>query len=967
MLIYIAIKEKGNPKKIFKMMKAYHKIKKYNLFDKSYYLEKYPNIAKSNIDPLDHYIYQGYNEKKNPSELFDGNYYLDKNEDVKKTKQNPLIHYVLHGKKEGRQPYGKDDLNITDDNLVKNKIFNGTSLNIGFIVTESLENPRAGDVFTALELGGELEKLNHNVTYIPRNEEYDGSDLDIIINLLHDYDISKIYLKNSCIKIAWMRNWFIKWINTPEIENYDLYLASSKTACDYLNEHLDDEVFLLPIATNIQRFSPKKKEKKYESDYCFTGNYWGCKRDIIKFLNPKSLPYTFKIYGIGWNNIAKFRKYIWDDEGFLDYKELPKVYSSTKVVIDDANHVTKPYGAINSRVFDAIANGTLVITNGVIGSEETFKGLLPSFNSKEELERLLNFYLSNEKERLNKIKELKNFVIKNHTYEIRSLNLLKIIKDNYSKVFEKQEKNAKIIKSQYDIIKNSGKFNENWYLNRYSEVKKMELDPILHYLKHGFKKGYNPSPGFNTKYYMKLYPDIKRSELNPFIHYITHGYKEYRLPKILTLKEQNRTINRLINENKKQIRLKNFSKDSPLVSIIILNRNGADHLKRLFSNFKENICYPNYEVIVVDNNSTDESIEVLNNLDIPITIIKNKKNESFSTGNNKAVNYCKGEFLLFLNNDIETTYGWLNIMMQTSVKNKHRGAVGAKLIYPYIKNKKFRSRSFKIQHAGVFFRELKNGFMEPYHYKRFIDPFNEKINKDYIISTVTGAVLLVKKSLFKEVDGFDENFDYGYEDVDFCIKLIKKGYCNVYSHGSLLFHHENETDTMMNSYLERSYRMMHNRAILSSKHDEWLLKKVMDNKLNKENVFTESRLNIIFLIKSEKDKFKLEKLVDYLNKYGWKTEIRDINTVDAYDINIWADVLISTVSNYYPNELLNSRKNLIKLALIIDNKDNWENSHGLHQYDSILTDKKSINENIISLEPEKFMSFLKNEILDIYR
>lgn len=109
MLIYIIIKEKGNPKKIYKTWKALQKIKSFSLFDEEYYLKKYPNIKESRLSPLDHYIYHGYKERKTPSKTFDGNYYLKKYPDVKNSNENPLIHYVLYGKEESRFKNEKDE------------------------------------------------------------------------------------------------------------------------------------------------------------------------------------------------------------------------------------------------------------------------------------------------------------------------------------------------------------------------------------------------------------------------------------------------------------------------------------------------------------------------------------------------------------------------------------------------------------------------------------------------------------------------------------------------------------------------------------------------------------------------------------------------------------------------------------------------------------------------------------------
>ncbi len=117
--IYIFIKEKLNPKKIYRIIKANKQIKSLNLFDIEFYLTNYPDVRNSNMNPLDHYIYHGWKEKRVPSTKFDGNYYLKNYSDVRKSEVNPLIHYVFHGKKEGRFPNHHTEINSTE-NIIKN-------------------------------------------------------------------------------------------------------------------------------------------------------------------------------------------------------------------------------------------------------------------------------------------------------------------------------------------------------------------------------------------------------------------------------------------------------------------------------------------------------------------------------------------------------------------------------------------------------------------------------------------------------------------------------------------------------------------------------------------------------------------------------------------------------------------------------------------------------------------------------
>lgn len=118
-IIYIFRKEKLNPKNIYRIIKASKQIKSLNLFDKEFYLATYPDIRNSNVNPLDHYIYHGWKEKRVPSTKFDGNYYLKNYSDVRKSEVNPLIHYVLKGKKEGRFPNHNTEINSTE-NVIKN-------------------------------------------------------------------------------------------------------------------------------------------------------------------------------------------------------------------------------------------------------------------------------------------------------------------------------------------------------------------------------------------------------------------------------------------------------------------------------------------------------------------------------------------------------------------------------------------------------------------------------------------------------------------------------------------------------------------------------------------------------------------------------------------------------------------------------------------------------------------------------
>lgn len=337
---------------------------------------------------------------------------------------------------------------ILDDKLSGAHIFTEQNLTVALVVTESIPTTTAGDFFTAMELATSLKKLGYQVKYLNRRGEDDwydvGIETDVLISLLDAYDITKIKnVKPNLVKIAWARNWFERWCDQPFFQSFDMVFASSETACKYVNEHSGKQAVLFPIATNGDRFFyngriPLNEEalEHYTSDYVFTGSYWNVKREIIDYLNPASLPYQCKIFGANWEKIDKLKPYA---QGFTVYNEMPKIYQNTKIVIDDANHVTKAFGAVNSRVYDALAAGALVITNGVIGAKETFEGLLPCFETQEEFNQLLNYYMEHEEERTALVEKLQKLVLTKHTYDVRAEQLRTILqKQNEYKVNDKR-------------------------------------------------------------------------------------------------------------------------------------------------------------------------------------------------------------------------------------------------------------------------------------------------------------------------------------------------------------------------------------------------------------------------------------------------------------------------------------------------------------------------------------------------
>lgn len=228
-------------------------------------------------------------------------------------------------------------------------------------------------------------------------------------------------------------------------------------------------------------------------------------------------------------------------------------------------------------------------------------------------------------------------------------------------------------------------------------------------------------------------------------------------------------------------------KDNPLVSVIILNKNHKKDLSRCIESVRKS-TYRNYEIIIVENNSTDEDItEYYEELkkEGNIKIITRSGKFNYSEYNNAGVKEAAGEIIVFMNNDVEVINpSWLEEMLMYAQQKKN-GAVGAKLLYPdrtiqhcYIVTGV--GEDHVAVHAGAGLPEDDYGYMD-------------RIGFVQNVSAVTGACLMIRKKLFNAAGGFDEKLPLAYNDVDLCLRIREMGYYNVYTPYALLYHYESSS------------------------------------------------------------------------------------------------------------------------------------------------------------------------------
>ncbi len=252
---------------------------------------------------------------------------------------------------------------------------------------------------------------------------------------------------------------------------------------------------------------------------------------------------------------------------------------------------------------------------------------------------------------------------------------------------------------------------------------------------------------------------------------------------------------------------------SPKISIVIANKDHADDLRRCVSSIREKSTYDNYEIIIVENNSTSgeireyysgllgydygqavqgsgesnvpqncEAAGLLRSEDGRIGIVTYRGGFNYSAVNNLGVRHASGEYILLLNNDTEViTVTWMEELLMYA-QRRDVGAVGAKLYYP----------DKTIQHAGVVIGLGAHRTAGHVHYKQHRQNLGYMGRLCYAqdMTAVTGACLMVKKSLYLEAGGLDESFAVSLNDVDFCLKLREKGLLNVFTPFAELFHYE---------------------------------------------------------------------------------------------------------------------------------------------------------------------------------
>ena len=227
--------------------------------------------------------------------------------------------------------------------------------------------------------------------------------------------------------------------------------------------------------------------------------------------------------------------------------------------------------------------------------------------------------------------------------------------------------------------------------------------------------------------------------------------------------------------------------DGPMISVIIPNKDHTDDLERCVTSLEERSAYRRFEIIVVENNSTDEAtFDYYRKLQAryPNVKVVNFGGEfNYPLVNSFGVEAAEGDYLLFLNNDTEMIRPDGLLQLLGPCMRSEVGCVGALLLYP----------DETIQHAGVIlgyggiaghaFQGMKYG--ENGYFSRIICQSD--------LSAVTAACMMIRKSVYEKVGGFDPVFKVAFNDIDLCLRIRREGLLVVYNPQALFYHYESQS------------------------------------------------------------------------------------------------------------------------------------------------------------------------------
>lgn len=736
-LRYLKRKVKTN---YFFLLPTIRLIEKSGLFDKEYYLENNPDVKLSGMDPARHYLVFGGFEGRNPSGYFASRFYLQQYTDVNATGMNPLVHYLLYGKKESFVI-----IPLQNENQLSHPACSNINDSSKTIINQD---------DSAKKKNGSSE-----VQLIRNSKLFD-----------HDYYL-RMYPEINEDGIDPAEHYF--YYGWKEGKNPSEFFNTNF----YLNKYHDvDQANMNPLFHYLKTGESENRQSSATSGTKYTR--WIKKYDTLSSTDIENMRKTMSQFQNSPLFSVLMPVYNPNPEWLIEAIDSVKnqIYSYWELCIADdcstdadIRDILENYQQSDSRIkviyrssngnISAASNSSLQLATGEF---------VVLFDHDDILPNHALFWVA--------------YTINNNPH-------------------------AKLLYSDEDKIDENGL--------RQSPYFKCDWNPELFYSQNmishlgiyqtetvrkigGFRVGFEGSQDYDLA--LRFIEHIDESEIihipKVLYHWRLHEHSTSFDPnsKYFAYIAGERALNEHLARTKKNARVSIFQPGmyrvqfkiplpAPQVTLIIPTRNHSNLLRNCIFSILNKTNYSAFDILIIDNQSDDpEFFQLLDELisDNRVACIRDNRPFSYSALNNRAVQEAKGEYVCLLNNDTEVINdNWLSEMISIAVQPRI-GAVGAKLYYP----------DGKIKHAGVI---LGIGGIASHSHK------NLPINNGYFgravlmqqMSAVTGACMVVKKSIYLEMGGLDElNLPIAYNDVDFCLRLKKSGYRNIWTPYAELYHHE---------------------------------------------------------------------------------------------------------------------------------------------------------------------------------
>jgi GT2 family glycosyltransferase len=235
------------------------------------------------------------------------------------------------------------------------------------------------------------------------------------------------------------------------------------------------------------------------------------------------------------------------------------------------------------------------------------------------------------------------------------------------------------------------------------------------------------------------------------------------------------------------------------LTIVILNYNVRYFLELCLKSVQASISTIDAEIIVVDNNSPDDSCQMVNQLFPEVTLIENEKNLGFSKANNQGVSIAKGEYICILNPDTVVAKNTFTSLLNFAEEQKYLGIVGCKLIDgkgQFLPESKRNIPVVKVAVQKTF------GNSKKYYANHLSE------NETGKVDVLVGAFMFLKREVYNKVDGFDEDYFMYGEDIDLSYRVLSAGYSNYYFGNTTIIHYKGESALKDKDYAKRFYNAM---------------------------------------------------------------------------------------------------------------------------------------------------------------